>query len=144
MQASTLQQCMTVHQVLSLAATALSTLSCVKGFQWSIFSGDAQSCTAGVLCQSLWRRLICIQHSFQKTHTQCPGVTVFDLVNLGYAGAMADELQKQAADETASLRPPHSYVPWITVNGIALGGASEQLQTFICAAYLGDRYDHAL
>ena len=55
------------------------------------------------------------------------------------AGAMADELQKKAADETASLRPPHSYVPWITVNGIALGGAFEQLQIFICAAYLGDR-----
>lgn len=56
---------------------------------------------------------------------------------------MADELQKQAADETANLSPPHSYVPWITVNGVALGGAYEELQIFICAAYLGDRYDHA-
>ena len=55
------------------------------------------------------------------------------------AGTMADELQKKAADETASLRPPHSYVPWITVNGIALGGAFEQLQISVCAAYLGDR-----
>ena len=52
---------------------------------------------------------------------------------------MADELQQKAAEETASLRPAHTYVPWVTVNGIALGGAFEQLQTFICAAYLGDR-----
>ena len=55
------------------------------------------------------------------------------------AGQMADELQEKAAEETASLKPAHTYVPWITVNGIALGGAFEQLQTFICAAYLGDR-----
>lgn len=57
---------------------------------------------------------------------------------------MADELQKWAGEETASLRPPHEYVPWVTVNGIALGGAFEELQTFICAAYLGDRYGHAV
>lgn len=55
------------------------------------------------------------------------------------SGQMADELQEKAAEETASLKPAHTYVPWITVNGIALGGAFEQLQTFICAAYLGDR-----
>lgn len=53
---------------------------------------------------------------------------------------MADELQKWAGEETANLKPPHSYVPWVTVNGIPLGGAYEQLQTFICAAYLGERY----
>lgn len=57
---------------------------------------------------------------------------------------MADELQKKAAEETASLRPAHTYVPWVTVNGIALGGAFEQLQTFICAAYLGNRCDDFL
>ena len=55
------------------------------------------------------------------------------------AGQMADDLQKQAAEETASLIPPHTYVPWVTVNGITVGGALDQLQTFICAAYLGDR-----
>ena len=55
-------------------------------------------------------------------------------------GQMAVELQKKAAEETASLKPAHTYVPWVTVNGIAIGGAFEQLQTFICAAYLGERY----
>lgn len=55
------------------------------------------------------------------------------------SGQMADDLQKQAAEETASLTPPHTYVPWVTVNGITVGGALDQLQTFICAAYLGVR-----
>ncbi len=55
-------------------------------------------------------------------------------------GQMAVELQKKAAEETASLKPAHTYVPWVTVNGIAIGGAFEQLQTFICASYLGERY----
>lgn len=55
-------------------------------------------------------------------------------------GQMAFELQKKAAEETASLKPAHTYVPWVTVNGIPIGGAFEQLQTFICASYLGERY----
>ena len=55
-------------------------------------------------------------------------------------GQMAVELQNKAAEETASLKPAHTYVPWVTVNGIAVGGAFEQLQTFICASYLGERY----
>lgn len=54
-------------------------------------------------------------------------------------GSMADELQKWAGEETANLKPPHSYVPWVTVNGIPLGGAYQELQTFVCAAYLGER-----
>ncbi|KAA6423972.1 MAG: hypothetical protein FRX49_05931, partial [Trebouxia sp. A1-2] len=55
-----------------------------------------------------------------------------------YTCQMAVELQKKAAEETASLKPAHTYVPWVTVNGIAIGGAFEQLQTFICASYLGE------
>ncbi len=56
------------------------------------------------------------------------------------AGQMAVELQTKAAEETASLKPAHTYVPWVTVNGIPVGGAFEQLQTFVCASYLGERY----
>lgn len=55
-------------------------------------------------------------------------------------GDLGDRLQQLAANETAGLKPAHTYVPWVTVNGIALGGAFEQLQTFICTAYTGDRY----
>lgn len=72
-----------------------------------------------------------------------PGVIVLEVNPCGHTGALGDDLQRQAAQETGSLRPPHSYVPWVTVNGIPIGGAHEQtLQIFICAAYLGDRYDY--
>ena len=50
------------------------------------------------------------------------------------AGELGDKLQHQAANETAGLKPAH------TVNGIALGGAFEQVQMFVCAAYQGKRY----
>ena len=71
----------------------------------------------------------------------CHSVTVLKIIPCGHTGALADDLQRQAAHATGSLRPPHSYVPWVTVNGIPIGGAYEQtLQVFICAAYLGDRY----
>lgn len=113
---------MTVPQVLSLAATALSMLACVKA------------------TTEAYMHTTCLSEDC----SQFPGVIVFEMTDVGYAGALADDLQKQAANETGSLKPAHSYVPWITVNGVALGGAFEQLQIFICAAYLGDRYDCAL
>lgn len=78
-----------------------------------------------------------------KTDLQCLGVRVLEVIPCGHTGPLADDLQRQAAEETGSLKPPHSYVPWVTVNGIPLGGTYDQtLQIFICAAYLGDRYDH--
>lgn len=61
------------------------------------------------------------------------------LILVMFVGRLGDQLQRQAANETASLRPAHSYVPWITVDGIPIGGAYEQLQTFICADYKGQR-----
>ena len=67
-----------------------------------------------------------------------PG-NVLALILVMFAGQLGDQLQQQAANETASLKPAHSYVPWVTVDGIPIGGAYEQLQTFICADYKGQR-----
>ena len=52
---------------------------------------------------------------------------------------MGVELEVQAAAATAALDPPHVYVPWVTVNGIAIGEGYQFLLTFVCAAYTGDR-----
>lgn len=50
-------------------------------------------------------------------------------------GALGDTLQRLAKERTASLQPPHQYVPWVVVNGIPLGDDYENVQTYICAAY---------
>ena len=45
-----------------------------------------------------------------------------------------------AAEETARLDPPHTYVPWVVVNGVAIGSAHEFLRHFVCVALgSGDR-----
>ena len=50
----------------------------------------------------------------------------------------------EAAAATEALDPPHIYVPWVTVNGIAVGQGYQFLLTFVCAAYTGDRCDPGL
>lgn len=52
---------------------------------------------------------------------------------------MGDKLDVEAAAETAGLRPAHTYVPWVTVNGVPLGAAYTYLKTIVCAAYTGER-----
>jgi hypothetical protein len=36
-------------------------------------------------------------------------------------GPEGDHLQREAAADTGALKPPHQYVPWVVVNGVALG-----------------------
>lgn len=50
-------------------------------------------------------------------------------------------LDVEAEAATAALHPAHTYVPWVTVNGIPLGAAYVYLKTIVCAAYTGERCD---
>ena len=50
------------------------------------------------------------------------------------AGELGSSLVKSAAMETAQLDPPHTYVPWVVVNGVAIGDAYPYLRSFICVA----------
>ena len=50
------------------------------------------------------------------------------------AGELGSSLVRSAAVETAQLDPPHTYVPWVVVNGVALGDAYPYLRSFICVA----------
>lgn len=54
-------------------------------------------------------------------------------------GARGDELDAAAAKETAALRPPHQWVPWVTVNNITLGEDLDALWRYVCVAYTGER-----
>jgi interferon, gamma-inducible protein 30 len=49
-------------------------------------------------------------------------------------GSEGDELELEAAKETGDLDPKHTFVPWVVVNGVALGGAFEDLERYICVA----------
>ena len=55
------------------------------------------------------------------------------------AGNLGVELEVEAAAATAALDPPHIYVPWVTVNDVAIGQGYQFLLTFVCAAYTGNR-----
>jgi interferon, gamma-inducible protein 30 len=54
-------------------------------------------------------------------------------------GEEGDELERKAEEATAALDPPHQYVPWVTVNGVPIGSDMDNLVTYICAAWQGDR-----
>jgi len=49
-------------------------------------------------------------------------------------GAMGRALSRTAGERTAALVPPHEYVPWFVVNGVALRSAADQLLAFVCVA----------
>lgn len=55
----------------------------------------------------------------------------------GAAGPEGEELQADAAAETAALQPAHTGVPWVTAAGQSLGGNTPNLAAtglFVCAA----------
>lgn len=49
-------------------------------------------------------------------------------------GAEGDELELEAAKETGALKPKHTFVPWVVVNGVPLGGAFEDLERYVCSS----------
>ena len=52
------------------------------------------------------------------------------------ADGLGHKLQLGFADRTAALSPPHTEVPWITVDGIPLHGDNleQNLQRYVCDA----------
>jgi interferon gamma-inducible protein 30 len=49
-------------------------------------------------------------------------------------GPLGSALTRMAAQRTAALAPPHAYVPWFVVNGVALRSAADDLLAFVCVA----------
>ncbi|XP_068637064.1 gamma-interferon-responsive lysosomal thiol protein-like [Aristolochia californica] len=68
---------------------------------------------------------------FQKTGL------VSRLVADCYTSGYGQKLELQYAAETSALEPPHTYVPWVVVDGHPLYEDYEHFETYICEAYRG-------
>jgi interferon gamma-inducible protein 30 len=54
-----------------------------------------------------------------------------------YTSEHGKKLELQYAAETAALKPPHQYVPWVVVDGQPLYEDYENFLSYICKAYKG-------
>jgi hypothetical protein len=56
------------------------------------------------------------------------------------SGDLAEQLQRSAFLATSALRPPHTFVPWVVIDGDAAcltDGACGHIPQQVCAAYTG-------
>ncbi|KAI3526303.1 hypothetical protein L1887_05551 [Cichorium endivia] len=76
--------------------------------------------------------------------------TCFEKVNVDpkpvmdcYTSGFGHELDLQYADEIKALEPPHTYVPWVVLDGQPLYDDYYDVFTFICKAYKGSNIPEA-
>ncbi|XP_024124721.1 gamma-interferon-inducible lysosomal thiol reductase [Oryzias melastigma] len=66
-----------------------------------------------------------------------------DKLNTCLKGDLGNQLMHQNAQQTASLKPPHQYVPWVTINGEHTEDlqqkASTSLFSLVCSMYKGSK-----
>lgn len=55
-----------------------------------------------------------------------------------YENGNGEKLELQYAEQTDSLQPPHTYVPWVVVNGQPIYEDYEDVEAYICKAYEGE------
>ncbi|KAK9001050.1 hypothetical protein V6N11_082842 [Hibiscus sabdariffa] len=61
-----------------------------------------------------------------------------DKINKCYSTGIGIKLLLQHGNETANLKPPHGYVPWVVVNNKPLKDDYENFVKSVCDAYQGD------
>ncbi|XP_042456347.1 gamma-interferon-responsive lysosomal thiol protein-like [Zingiber officinale] len=55
-----------------------------------------------------------------------------------YDNDYGKKLELEYAAKTDALEPPHTYVPWVVVNGQPLYEEYEDVEAYICQAYTGE------
>eukprot|EP00899_Mesostigma_viride_P012542 jgi/Mesvir1/21289/Mv21682-RA.1 len=99
-----------------------------------------------------WQFLHCVEsqgsqlaNSSRQVVASCAGEHGLDVVKLDECahGPLGRKLQRKAGWATASLDPPHTFVPWVTVNGKPLGEHPEGLLAAVCGAYMGQHAPEA-
>ncbi|KAK8613298.1 hypothetical protein V6N13_101063 [Hibiscus sabdariffa] len=61
-----------------------------------------------------------------------------DMINKCYSTGIGIKFLLQHGNETANLKPPHEYVPWVVVNNEPLTDDYENFVKSVCDAYQGD------
>nr|KJB74234.1 hypothetical protein B456_011G281300 [Gossypium raimondii] len=61
-----------------------------------------------------------------------------EIINKCYTTGFGYKLLLQYANETAHLKPPQEYVPWVVVNNQPLRQDFENFMKYVCQAYKGD------
>ncbi|KAL6998446.1 hypothetical protein U1Q18_008573 [Sarracenia purpurea var. burkii] len=54
-----------------------------------------------------------------------------------YNSGLGFQLERSYADETASLNPPHRFVPWVIVDNLPLEDDYQNFVAYVCKAYKG-------
>lgn len=65
---------------------------------------------------------------------------VWEKIETCYSGDLGISLEDMFAAETAELKPPHEYVPWVTINGEHDKTAEgKDLIEVVCQAFMGSK-----
>ncbi|XP_065070124.1 gamma-interferon-inducible lysosomal thiol reductase-like [Rhopilema esculentum] len=71
----------------------------------------------------------------------------FDIIEKCRTGTLGNQLQHEMGVKTNSLKPKHTFIPWITINGRSKGIQTKALYNFfelICESYEGPKPDACL
>ena len=62
----------------------------------------------------------------------------FEDINICATGKEGNDLMYKLSVATASLKPPHQYAPWVTIDGKHSADAEDDLRSFLCKGSLKD------
>jgi len=97
--------------------------------------------------------IYCVERALHSGATSDPAVAAskcaalfqidFTKVDACAKGAQGNQLMHKNAVETASLNPPHKYVPWILVNGVHSEVIEDAMTSdmlgYVCKTYQGNK-----
>ncbi|EFN56067.1 hypothetical protein CHLNCDRAFT_145552 [Chlorella variabilis] len=74
-------------------------------------------------------------HSLDRYADKCASDLGWEAADVSACseGDKGKELEQEAAAATWALRPQKNFVPWIVVNGVAIGADFENLERYVCA-----------
>ncbi|KAJ6831067.1 uncharacterized protein M6B38_350145 [Iris pallida] len=120
------------------------TISCQHG-RYECLLNTVEACAISAFpdMQVYFKFIYCVEqlvyeHKYMEWESCFPKTgldsqAIVDCYNSGYG----QKLELQFAAQTAALQPPHTYVPWVVVDGQPLYDDYTNFEAYICKAYDG-------